>query len=72
MSRMNKLKWVEEPVPVAFMAMEPVPMSQKEVFMKRIGLLSQILTCSDRSLPSSRNVKGDSPMSRWEMNVGWR
>lgn len=40
---MNKLKWVEEPVPVAFMAMEPVPMSQKEVFMKRIGLLSQIL-----------------------------
>ena len=30
------------------------------------------LTFSDRSLPSSRNVKGDSPMSRWEMNVGWR
>src|SRR5690606_10395429 len=29
------------------------------------------LTSSDRSLPSSRNVKGDSPMSRWEMNVGW-
>ncbi|MEJ9281741.1 hypothetical protein P4473_12440, partial [Ureibacillus thermosphaericus] len=25
------------------------------------------LTFSDRSLPSSRNVKGDSPMSRWEM-----
>jgi len=30
------------------------------------------LTFSDRSLPSSRNVKSDSPMSRWEMNVGWR
>ena len=21
--------------------------------------------------PSSRNVKGDSPMSRWETNFGW-
>jgi len=29
------------------------------------------LTFSDRSLPSSRNVQGDSPMSRWEiMSVG--
>ncbi|RBR28757.1 YpmS family protein [Enterococcus cecorum] len=58
-------------VPVS-MKFDPVVNEHGNIHLVQSEVNVGSLTFSDRSLPSSRNVKGDSPMSRWEMNVGWR